>query len=254
MTVLFLAWQDPVGRNWVSVGCLSFNNDINLYQFAYTKGAESPNFMPFANIENLEAVYESDRLFTLFENRLLSESRPEYKDYLRWLNIGAGKRDPMLMLAATGGARGADSLELFPCPMPTTDGNYEVQFFVRGMRYLRECIIDRVNDLRPGKNMLYLIPDIQNERDPLAIALRTPDPPEIIGYCPRYFAEDFHNLVKEWGVNDVGVSIENVNKNAPIQLRLLCKLTAPWPATFEPCAGDEYKLLTREAELILGAT
>ena len=81
MKVLYLAWQDPDQRNWVPVGKLSFENGF--YHFVYTQGAKKfPNFVPFGRMTDLYATYESKELFPLFANRLLSKSRPEYKDFL----------------------------------------------------------------------------------------------------------------------------------------------------------------------------
>jgi hypothetical protein len=120
MKVLFLAWRDPENRSWFPVGRLSFNEKV--YQFVYTKGVKKKHhFVPFGRMDDLTATYESTELFPLFANRLLSKKRPEYQDWLRWLNIPAGKDDPLTLLAQTGGVRETDTLAVFPCPEPTAD-------------------------------------------------------------------------------------------------------------------------------------
>jgi hypothetical protein len=66
--------------------------------------------------------------------------------------------------------------------------------------------------------------DIQNFYDSYALALRTQDPPILIGYCPRYLTEDLHKLLKQEHAK-LEVFVEKINIDAPIQLRLLCKVS-----------------------------
>ena len=71
MNSLFVAWRPPMPdqTGWRPVGRLE--HDSGLYRFWYTQGARKPEFRPFAQMEQLEQVYESDELFPLFANRLL---------------------------------------------------------------------------------------------------------------------------------------------------------------------------------------
>lgn len=240
MKVLYLAWQDPTNHRWYPVGCLTLYN--NVYRFVYTKGAEaSRNFVPFGRMTNLKVIYESEELFPLFANRLLSPSRPEYQDYLKWLNIRKGGDSPFVILSITGGIRETDLLEVFPCPERNSDGKYEIYFLNHGLRYFSEFAIERVNNLEPG-NKLYLMHDIQNFYDSYALALRTQDPPILIGYCPRYLTEDLHKLLKQEHTK-LEVFVEKINLDAPIQLRLLCKVISDWPKDFRPCSGEMYEPL-----------
>ena len=194
MSSLFLAWQDPQDRRWLPVGKLTF--DGARYQFAYTRGAmESPRFLPFGKMTKLDVVHESDELFPLFANRLLSESRSEYRGFLRCLNVPDDKDDPMVLLARSGGRRETDTLEVFPCPEPTDTGQYHVHFFVHGIRHLPGAA-RRIEDLHPG-DRLFVMRDVQNSHDPLALTLRTDDPCVLIGYCPRYLASDLLSLLEE---------------------------------------------------------
>ncbi len=79
---LILAWKNPNTRTWTPVGILEYKE--NKYFFNYTKGAKVENFNPFGQMIDLEKTYESETLFPIFQNRLLSKSRPEYEDYLEW--------------------------------------------------------------------------------------------------------------------------------------------------------------------------
>lgn len=241
MKILYLAWQDPKDRGWFPVGRLSFDGQV--YRFAYTKGAlKSPNFIPFGRMEDLNATYESKELFPLFANRLLSKTRPEYKAFLNWLNIRNSEDDPLTLLGRSEGLRGTDSLMVFPRPEKSSDSTYQVHFFSHGLRYLPDYAVQAVKGLQPGSR-LFLMPDPQNRYDVYAVALRTDDPITIVGYCPRYLSKDFLLLLKNGAPDTPEVTVERVNSDAPIQLRLLCSLCAPWPEGFEPCSGEEYEVL-----------
>ena len=251
--VVFVAWQSPKDRRWFPVGRLTF--DGSSYRFVYTKGTrKASEFIPFSRMQDLECVYESTELFPVFANRLLGKDRPEYRDFLQWLAVPESEGDPLALLERTGGPRETDSLTIFPRPERTALGTYESKFFVQGIRYLPSHAIDVVNKLSPGMR-LYLMPDPQNRYDHLAIGLRTEDPKTLVGYCPRYFAEDFLALLEHNGAADVLVSVHQVNRAAPIQLRLLCQIVAPWPENFQPCAGELYEPLARTPrEIAAGQT
>jgi len=241
---LFLAWQDPTNRSWRPVGILSLSQD-GTFRFVYTEGARtSENFVPFSGMEDLDSVYESGELLPLFSNRLLSDSRPEYGKLLKWLNLKRAERGSIFldMLAMTEGIRATDTFEVFKCPVKNLKGQYEVNFFSHGLRYVAKPAVERVNSLRCGER-LFLALDEQNMYDEHAVALRTDDPVEFVGYCPRYLSRDFRKLLEENKPMDVVVTVERVNTEAPLNLRLLCKLVAPWPDGFQPCSDETYKPL-----------
>jgi hypothetical protein len=249
MRKLYIAWQDPLKRQWYPVGRLTFENDA--YKFVYTKGAlkaeQSLRFIPFGRMNKFNVSYVSEELFPLFANRLLSEKRPEYKDYIKWLKLENNYHDnkQLAMLAITGGIRETDSLEILPCPLPTSEGKYEVLFFSHGISHLDKSTVKRVDNLQAG-DKLFIMLDVQNSFDPLAISLRTDDPVVIVGYCPRYLTDDFQNILKECGPNIPEVLVDQVNLDAPLQLRLLCKFISPWPKSFQPCSDEEFEPLVRD--------
>jgi hypothetical protein len=244
MTTLFVAWQDPSSRSWIPVGRLTYQN--GRYAFAYTRGAQdaktSKNFRPFGRMTDLGVVYVSKELFPLFANRVLNESRPEYPDYLRWLGLPHQESNELEVLARSGGLRATDTLEVFPCPEPTGDQEYVVYFFSRGIRHLLPENQARIPTLKVGQR-LFLMKDVQNSFDPSAILMRTADPVANVGYCPQYFSQEFTGLLDVVGCDNVSVTVERVNADAPMQFKLLCKLTAPWPKNFRPCSMDQFQVL-----------
>jgi len=201
----------------------------------------SKKFKPFEKMDNLNKIYESEELFPLFKNRLLQKSRPEYKEYLEWLDIGNREMHPMEELALTGGVRATDSLQLFPIPVDK-NGYYEVKFFSHGIRYLATSYIDRANKLKEG-DKLYIMKDIQNPHDSNALLLRTEDPPELMGYCPKNYVNDFNILIKENNPDNVEVEVVKNNLNAPSQLKLLCQFKTKWYKGFKPFSDEEFQTI-----------
>lgn len=243
MKALFVAYQDSVSRTWMPVGRLT--HDGKLYHFAYTRGAKNlPNFVPFGQMIELDAEYVSDQIFPLFANRLLPRSRPEYKAYLSWLGLSDVSHDLLDELARTGGLRATDPLELIPCPEPNSLNQYEAYFFGRGLRHLPADSQSRSLTLDKG-DQLYLVQDIQNRNDEMALLLRTDVPVTLVGYVPSYYSPDFSRLITLAGGKNIKVTVERINPEAPIQYRVLCKLTAPWPKAFFPCETPFYEVVAK---------
>lgn len=240
---VFVAWRsggDGTG-NWGPVGKL--DRIESGYRFAYTKGAQLLNgFRPFPGMTDLKAVYESGELFPLFANRLLARSRPEYQSYLEWGGFSLDNPpDPIALMSITEGRRATDFLEVLPCPQPDSEGFYLTKFFLHGIRWVPATAIERINRLNSGEK-LGLLPDISNEFDPCAVAVRTMDDCEnfLIGYVPRYLAADVRNLCLHCSPPFMEFTVERVNPKAPIQFRLLCRLRACWPEGFVPCTSELY--------------
>lgn len=248
MKTLFLAWQDPETRNWLTVGRLTFSEGE--YKFVYTAGAlSSKNFRLFERMDDLYSSYVSKELFPLFANRILTKNRPEYNDFIKWLNIANEDENSLFeMLALTGGMRGTDSLEVFPCPEPDASGKYNVKFFSHGLRHLPNESSERVKNLSFGEKLFAML-DVQNPFDTFALVLRTGDPATIVGYIPRYLAEDFNFYLKN-NPNLVEFKVSKVNPDAPAQLRLMCNMTAPWLNECQPCSGEQYKPLSEKSTCV----
>lgn len=246
MKILFLAWQDPKSRSWFTIGKLTF--DGTKYQFVYTHGARKAQddfgFQLLYSFPELNKVYTSVELFPLFFNRVMRRSRPDYKNYIEWLNIPEGQDDPIAILARSGGRNVTDHFEVFPCPEPDDNGLYHIHFFAHGLRHLPACATERINQLQTGE-VLYLAHEFQNPHDPRALLLSTQDH-YIVGYCPRYIVDDVFKL-KDKNPELVKVEVERVNPApTPLQLRLLCNMTAQWHEDFQPFSSREYQPLVTD--------
>lgn len=241
---LYVAWRSgrpESGGWWSPVGKLE--HAAGVYRFAYTQGARHAEFDPFPGMTNLDVVYESDKLFPLFANRLLSRSRPEYDAYLTWSGFDPNTPpDPLAILGVTEGIRQTDQLEVFPCPVPDADGCFLTKFFLHGLRWMPPATLERVARLTPNEP-LSLMPDIQNPYDCHAVALRTTDDRDrlLVGYVPRYLARDFTTLCYQCNPDFMKVTVERVNPGAPMQMRVLCRMSACWPEEFDPCSDDAFQ-------------
>lgn len=245
MKTVFVVWQDPEVRQWFPVGRLDYADKT--YTFRYTKGAErSDHFMPFGRMKDLRKVYKSSEIFPVFGNRILPKSRPEYSSYVNWLAITEENDTPLEQLARTGGIKRTDSLTIYPCPAMSSDGHYEIHFFTNGLSHFRNEEVKRTEQLKVG-DKLFLMFDVQNQHDRNAVAVRTDDPVTIVGYTPRYIAEDVAKLIA-FNNEETSLTVERVNMDAPLQMRLLCKLRAPWPRGFSPCSQSEFEPLESYAE------
>ena len=242
--LLFVAWRSgeaDEGR-WGPVGRLEHTDGV--YRFMYTQGARTlPGFVGFAGMDDLDQVYESESLFPLFSNRLLGRSRPEYEAFLRWGGFASGANpDPIAILAVTEGRRQTDSLEVFPCPAPTSDGRLNHVFYLHGLRWLNHEGRSRVAELQVGDG-LKLSPESGNVRHRDAVAVLTAETPDgiKIGYVPRYLARDAGTLLRLADAVDFHVQVDRINHDAPLQQRVLCRIQAPWPEGFRPCIGVEFE-------------
>ena len=235
---LILAWKNPSNRQWIPIGNLEYKD--KMYYFNYTNGVKDIDFQPFGQMNDLKVTYSSDDLFPIFKNRLLAKSRPEYKDFLNWLDI-KNSDNRLIELSRSRGIRATDDLQLFPIPKKDKYGNYEIVFFSHGISHIAEHYIKRLAKLKDNDKLL-IFKDIQNKIESNALGLRTEDEPiELLGYCPSFFLNDFNKLIQVNGDNSVSVTIQKVNHNAPSQLKLLCKFSTKWYDGFEPFNGNEFQ-------------
>lgn len=218
---VYIAWQDPDVHKWHVVGVLTQRGDGFL--FRYTWGAyASKKFMPFSGMDDLKLKYFSAELFPLFKNRLLSRKRPEYPHYLQWLGLTDSEANPIDLLARSGGLRGTDNLQMFRRFDVAADGTFSHIMFAHGLAYLSRSAQQRVLELRSGEQ-LYFCKDIQNPHDPNALIVRAGNPAEIVGYCPRYLAEDLSLLLNDPQCY-VKVYVEALAASAPENYKLMCKI------------------------------
>jgi hypothetical protein len=251
-TVIYLAWQDSLQtRRWFVVGRLR-RLPGSQYEFVYTHGYDEAqrvsNMQPILGFMEKNRSYVSDKLFPLFQNRLMSPNREEYAAHIEQLGLAqylGSSLEPLQILARSGGRRATDSFEVFSAPSMqfSSDGNrsYVISFFVHGVRYVPAESQERASNCKVGERLL-LLSDWQNKYDSNSMMLRTEMDNHLLGWVPRYYCADIHDMQERKLPLEVTVERVNPVSSAPWQ-RLLCRLTAPWPEDFRAFSAPEYKPL-----------
>ena len=235
---LFVAWRRP-DRNIVPVGLLTQQviDGALHYRFQYLKVAErQTGFLPLPGLPDLHVAYQAPALFPVFANRVMPRDRPDYADFLEQLDLDS-EADPFEVLERSEGIRATDRVEVFPVPR-SVDGQLTTLFFARGIRHREGA--DRVVDTLAAGDELTLQPQPDNDFNPRAILMNTRTG-ECVGWAPDYLLDLIHELQDLNGAWPA-VTVEHVNNSeVPPHLRLLCRLTSPWPQNYAPFSGPDFQ-------------
>ena len=244
MTSLYVFWQNPQTRSWSPVGILQ--RKAGGYEFTYTEGARRADcFIPFGRLSDLNKRYRSSELFPFFANRILSPKRPEYQHLIHWIAAEQLACDPLVVLSRTGGKRETDSLVLYSKPELNEQNELDLLFLCDGIEDLPKAASARIAALDPDEPLFPMF-DILNPYDPNALAIRTSDPRHLIGYVPRFFAKELKTCIQSARADKVRLRVARLNHEAPLQFRLLCRFTSPWPKNFRPWEEPEFQALVGE--------
>ena len=192
-STLFLAWQDKKqSRLWFPVGRLDVYEESPSYCFRYTGGAKrakrEAGFPPLLEFPHLDETYWSSELFPVFQNRVMNRARPEFADYLRFLDLREGA-DPIEILRVNGGSRVTDTYEVFPKMDKKNDGSFACRFFLHGWRYVEAIAQGRLDNLKPGEQLHITLESCQSGRRDWQFRFRRSDC-HMIGWAPRYLVQD----------------------------------------------------------------
>lgn len=214
------------------------------FHFGYTRGAlkarDEAGFAPLFAFPDLQADYESNKLFPLFQNRVLSEKRPEFQEYLKWLDLDREPADPISILAVSGGERVTDNLEVFPKIQTSGDGSFHLRFFLHGLRHLGQTSIERALKLVEQEPLRVSV-ELNNPVTRLAVTLMTDDY-QMIGWTPRYLVADLIQCVPR--APELTAKVARVNSDsAPLNQRILIELTGKAPEGIELMSTPDFQLL-----------
>lgn len=246
---VYVAWQQPETRSFFVVARLVAGAaDGAGNEFAYVHGAREAveqGFQPFLAFPNLDEVYRSKELFPFFTNRIMQRSRPDFPEYARRLGMDPGDAEDIDILICSGGVRATDSIEIFQLPtFNDADNRFQTEFMVHGTRYLSDASRARILQLQVGDE-LTLRPEPDCKFDSNAVQLYSEDE-VLLGYVPRYLAPEIGRMIRH--CNDAGVRVAQMNPPpAPYRQLLLCRLSSPAPAGFEPGASAIYQPISPEA-------
>lgn len=221
MDEVYVSWQNPESRIWHIVGRLQRKE--NSYIFNYTKGVEkSLLFQPFSGMEDLHDEYHSEDLFPFFSNRILSNKRPEYKEYISWLGLNDHNVDPLRILTRSEGTRGTDSYQVIKKFNWDSDGNFKHSFFSHGLRHFHSTTKEVIISLNIGDEV-FLCLDKQNSFDKNAVLIRTDNPKHLIGYVPKFLSSCIYSIIS-YENNSIHAIIKNISKDAPLAYLLRCEV------------------------------
>lgn len=235
---IYIAWRNPVRNSWRVVAKVSYNKEESLFFLRYTLGASDPDFPTFPLMKDKDLAYYSNKLFPFLSNRVMPRSRPDIDSYLRWLDVE--EYSALDILIASGGGRETDGLEVFTLPNRSHEEKFTVDFFVHGLRYLPSEVVGLVSGLKEG-DRLYPMLDVDNDYDKSAIAIRSEQPPFMIGYFPRYLSPVVAQIYSGGKCLNGSLVISRVNVDAPLSMRLRCNFSSSWPKDFSPNYGEDFE-------------
>jgi hypothetical protein len=230
-----VAWRNT-SRGLIAPVAVLDHDDLG-YRFEYLRGVDQiPGFRPFLGFPDLQHTYESERLWPLFDLRVMDRKRPDYEDYLARLGLSptASRLD---VLSRSGGEQKGDSIYLAEEPQVADDGRTEAIFLVRGASYAtREHMsADIASRLRPG-NRLTMRPDRDNPVNREAILLASPDGTPV-GWIPDLLISYAHAVRSGGGQLTV---VQNNGPESPWHLRLLVRLSGRVSPDLRIFSGDRW--------------
>lgn len=247
MNSLFLAWQAPT-REWYPIGRLNADQARSHYTYQYTRGAlraeKQVGFQPLPAFPEIHAKYEASELFPLFKNRVLDPHRRDFAEYLRSLDLDPSNRDPIEILAISGGERQTDSFEVFPKIEKNNDNKFTSRFFLHGLRHVSESAQRRSLLLEPSEPLQVSL-ELNNPATGPAIQLTTKEY-EFLGWAPRYLVSDILKAIATSpAINAYVVRVNQVG--IPLNRRVLIELSGKLPANIEPMSGSDYQVVSEAA-------
>lgn len=248
MKTLFLGWTAPTdsqrSRAWFPVGRLDADMEEPNFRFRYTQGAltaeRAVGFRPLLAFPDFQRDYQSDELFPLFQNRVLSPKRRDFQEYIQWLDLDREEADPVTILSVSGGERVTDNLEVFPKVSADAEGNFHVRFFLHGLRHLGELAQARAAKLKVGEELRILV-ELNNPATRLAVPLLTEDY-QMIGWAPRYLVDDLIRCVPQ--APELAAKVARINQDtAPLNQRYLIDYHGRAPKGGQPMSTPDFQPL-----------
>ena len=245
---LFLAWRDKRdkrenSREWFPVGRLDADLDHPNYRFRYIKGAEharrEAKFPLRFEFPELNGDYRSPVLFPIFRNRVMSEKRPDFANYVHSLGLPE-KPDPIDILSISEGWRVTDPYEVFPKINIQPDGSFTCRFFLHGWRYVNALALKRIESLRPDED-LYVAIELNNPATGFAVQIQTRDDYHMIGWTPRYLVDDLVKGMANSPKPNYSAKVVRVNPMpVPSNQRVLIEMQGRWDKGYEPMSGPDF--------------
>lgn len=250
---LVVTWQHPVSRDISPVGLLTF--DGQEYVFAYLEGApDVEGFRALLGFPEFSARYVSDSLFPLFAQRAMDPRRPDFERYVTELGLTETTATPWEQISRSTGARGSDTLQLFPAPRFDA-GTWVCDFLVHGVRYLLEKDVTFAGEVREKyrpdqletvladlspRDLLLVEHEKTNKRSENALLVGSVDG-RPVGWVPNWLAKEVMRLQAD---GRLSFSVEQVNPiEAGWHMRIVARMHADCGQDFEFFTGDGWRTL-----------
>lgn len=246
---LIVTWQHPMSRAIEPIGVLL--KDAHGYEFSYIRNAHDvTDFQGLIGFPSFSEVYRSDSLFPLFSQRAMDPRRLDFSRYVKKLGLPEDAT-PWEQIAASGGRRAGDTLQLFPVPERVRDGIWACSFLVHGIRHIPNRVL-HVGDqeTRVSNDKLDAVLNNLSVGDPLRLVRNEGNPanPEArllvqadgvpVGFLPNLLVDDIVRL----GDENVSAYVQVVNgSDAPWHMRLLARLECRAGSEFEFFKGASWE-------------
>ena len=202
------------------------------YEFFYIEGARearnAADSLMVPGFPELDAPYQSEKLFPFFENRLMNRRRPERAEYLRGLGLDPARWDPVSELAAPFNHAHGNGFEVYPDVVPDNDGYFQTQFLVHGLRYTNPHSIERTERLEVGEEVRLSL-ELNNPVTGHAVTVKTADQ-YVIGWLPRYLVDVVYQG-GGWLVGTPEARVAQKNLEGSLSQRVLADLSGQLPPT-----------------------
>lgn len=224
---LIVTRRDPLTGSYFAIGFLDKLSDG--YEFSYiTRAASRPGFVPLVGFSDPGRRYRRTQLFPSFAERVIGAKRPDRPQYLASLRLD-DDAGPWEILAASGGYREGDAIELISLPSyDPASASTVASFLAHGVRHREPEASERISELRPG-DTLTLEKEPTNRVNPNAIKVMDDD--LHLGYVPDPLV-DYVAEVMLGGDLDLTVVQSNPPETNP-HLRLLLtlrgRINGPFP-------------------------
>lgn len=191
---LLLNWKGPKTGNNYPVGILQ--KDPSNYTFFYNKEvlieAEKEGFVPFIGLSNVNTVYESQKMFPVFERRLPGSGRNAFKKFLRDNDLERSDDVNWDYFCITKGKLATDSLT-FLVPVLYENEMLFLGCEIAGWSHTKK---DNRDFGELSDHDLDVKIDENNKNDNYAVELLDPhNNNSRVGYIPRPFNQLFYRLL-----------------------------------------------------------
>ena len=248
---LLVLWQHPESRQIHPIGRFSYDGEV--FTFSYTRHAHGiPDFRPLPGLPLDGVPFQSTRMPTLFQQRTMSPSRPDFDTAMQNLGIAPREATPWEQIVHSGGRRAGDTLQFMELP-ETVDGQLRTRFLTSGVRHIPDGSTlsfgstsvqvssddhEHALGILSAGDELSLLPQTDNPKDPDAVILAAAGVP--VGWVPRILSAGVRTLIESF--HDVRASVARVaGPSAPPHVRLVVDLEAEAPAGFTFDVAGEWE-------------